>query len=230
MSQLNSVVVEALSDVLSALDKPLHDDLMRRIGAELENRPIVTYMNDQPRSVFEEHEIDLTDREGKPIQAVNEEGALLWEDQERTRPIYAKRRSWVPVDAVNTWRIGEKSPTDRSCTIFAMALHESMPAVYVYTAREAQTEDGSERERATEYFREIVRNFTVVQGPATGKALYLDLCNMMRDDDEEIAAMVDRLIEMSHDEPRYAKIAEQLAALLEEEATPPAQQQQNGRA
>jgi hypothetical protein len=150
------------------------------------------YCSDLPRTAYQE--VEQTDAQGSTF------------------------KQWVPYDQVNVWRIGDQSPADASCKIFAMSFHEGIRAVIAWSVRDSSTTDEG-APIAMEYFREVVFNPHIIHGPVTGKALYLDMCNAMYDEDDDVAAMAEKLRQIGHaeEDARLVKLGDALAKIAEEE-------------
>jgi hypothetical protein len=86
------------------------------------------------------------------------------------------------VRTCNTWKLGEPSPTDESTIVFAMLHDLDQRAVIVYTFQ--ATESGEEYAYTTQFFREVIFDPALIQGPIHHDALFAQLRTHLLEEDE----------------------------------------------
>lgn len=78
------------------------------------------------------------------------------------------------------WKLGEPSPLDEDTTVFAIfhVQHEGGKSEMVVFAY-AVTKDEESGEEGYTYFQEVIPDPKNIQGPISGEALFLELCDFL---------------------------------------------------
>jgi hypothetical protein len=128
----------------------------------------------------------------------------------------------------NTWKLGEPSPTDDSTVVFAMLHDFDQRSVVAYTF---QAIEGDEEYRyKTQFFREVIFEPSLVQGPIHHDALFAELREHLLEEDEvAIASRVCLDIAEQEDDAEMREKLLDVAAHLDGEPEPePEGAQPNG--
>jgi hypothetical protein len=166
-------LIALLDVVLSGFPSDAREELKAEVDRALKTKPLVTFCCDEPRQVldpvYDEVATGEVDAQNKPIM--------------KRTPKYGADGHvvTVPREQCNVWHFGQPNPTRPTATIFAMVLHEGIPAVIVYSFEKVQDEKGSE---GTLYYRDMVFEPKTVHGPIDPTALHLDLLKSLDDGEE----------------------------------------------
>lgn len=189
-SSVSESMIDRLRLVFTPMEEKFRNDLLDQIRQEMDRFPIIAFASDVPRNVHEEVDVPIVDANGNPVQRVDANGkpvyecdaagAVVVDDDGHPKPLYKTWKKWIPVERVNIWALGEPSPSDPDCVIFAMTLHENIPAIIVWSVKQTPREGGT----TIEYFHERIRNFHIAQGPCSAKALYLDMVASLSSDED----------------------------------------------